>query len=359
MTVHVFTSAAANYLPKVRALFASVRRVRPDWRLTLALADDPTADASAARADEVLTLDTLGIPEWRAWTFSHSLVELATGVKPLALRRLLRRPSCEAVIYLDPDVVVFSDLADVLAAFENADVLLTPHLASPERTVRGMIAHEVCTAQHGVFNLGFAGVAARPQGHAFADWWAERCYHFCREDVGNGLYTDQRWIDFAPAYFDRTRVLRSTALNVGPWNLSARRLEGDLERGFAVDGAPLGFFHFSGIDGAPQALAGQPAAAELAAWYARETAAKSAPWGLATFADGAPILPEQRWVYRLRGDLQRAYPDPYRSGPGAFQAWWRGQALVEFPALFDPRTAEAERRRLAGALTTGYAPLEF
>ena len=364
--VHIFTSAAANYLPKVRVLFQSLRRWRPDWRLHLVLADRAPAPAvlAAAGADEVHTPADLDIPNWQAWAFGHSLVELATAIKPFALRKLLARPDAGAAIYLDPDVVVFSRLEEIERAVAEADIVLTPHQIEAERTVDGIISKEICTAQHGIYNLGFVAVSARPDGRAFADWWAMRTYHFCRQDIPNGLFTDQRWIDFVPGLFDRVKVLRSPVYNVARWNLTTRRLEGDRRRGLTVNGQALGFYHFSGIDLDPKAPAGDQAkGAELVRWYRRETRVRHAErpgqagWGFATFADGMAIQPEQRWVYRLRGDLQRAYPDPFASAPGGYQDWWRGQAAIEFPDLFNPATREAELRRLSGALTTGYAPL--
>ena len=38
--VHVYTSAALNYLPKVRTLFSSLRRHHPEWKLHLLVADE-------------------------------------------------------------------------------------------------------------------------------------------------------------------------------------------------------------------------------------------------------------------------------------------------------------------------------
>ncbi|WP_156467011.1 MULTISPECIES: glycosyl transferase [unclassified Phenylobacterium] len=358
MRMHLFTSAAANYQPRVRALFASLRRVRPEWRLHLVLADRPSgSELEATGADEVHHLADLGVPAWRSWAFCHSLVELATAVKGLALARLLARPDCDAAIYLDPDIVVFSDLADVVEALQGADVLLTPHQTQPEATTGGVIAREVCTAQHGIYNLGFLAVAARGQGPAFAHWWRERLYRFCREDIASGLYTDQRWMDFAPAYFDRVRVLRGAHLNVAPWNLGARRLAGPPVNP-TIDGKPLGFFHFSAVDqGAFDAYRDDPVVAEMVDAYRRETAGAGPAWGFAAFSDGETILPEQRLVFRLRQDLQAAFPDPFASGPASFQAWWRAQAPVEFPALFDPAGRAAEIARLRSALTTGYPDL--
>lgn len=359
MRIHVFTSAAANYLPKVRALFASLRRIRPQWRLHLALAD-ASERAPAGWDADIHTLEDLAIPDWRGWAFCHSLIELATAIKPFALKRILERDDCDAAIYLDPDVVVFSDLADVVAALGNADIVLTPHQTAPEPTLRGVVRHEICTLQHGIYNLGFIGVAAREEGLAFADWWARRAYAFCREDIPSGLYTDQRWVDLVPAYFDAVRILRGGHLNLAPWNVATRSVTATGD-GVRVDGRPLGFVHFSAVDsGGCAAFEADPVLSGRLAAYRLEIGAgdEEPAWGLGSFRDGEPILMEQRLVFRLRGDLYRAYPDPFASGPETFQAWWRAEARNEFPALFDPAARPGELARLSSALTTAFADIQ-
>lgn len=87
--IHVFTSAALNYIPKVRMLFQSLRHHHPEWRLHLALADElkPTIDLSTEPFDEVCTIADLNIPDWRGWAFCHSIVELATAIKPFIDRK--------------------------------------------------------------------------------------------------------------------------------------------------------------------------------------------------------------------------------------------------------------------------------
>lgn len=361
--IHVFTIAAANYIPKVRVLFRSLRRWQPDWKLHFAVADAPPAAGALAsvEADEIHLLNELGIPHLQRWKFCHSCIELATAIKPFTLRRLLARPDCRAAIFFDPDIAVFSPLPEIVDSFAAADILLTPHLTAPESTLGGVIANEICTAQHGIYNLGFIGVANKPQGRALADWWADRAYRFCREDFQNGIYTDQRWIDFVPGFFDRVKILRSPNLNVAPWNLSERRLAGGVDQGFTVNGMPLGFYHFSQVDSGAndRPTATQTAASELVKWYRRETRPaahepdRSTAWALGAFEDGTPILNIQRVVYRLRNDLQHAYPDPFKSGPDSYASWWRAHARQEFPALFDPARRDGEVRRLFSALIYG------
>lgn len=361
--IHVFTIAAANYFPKVRVLFQSLRRWRPEWKLHLAIADAPpvTSALASVGADEVHLLSELGIPNLQRWKFCHSCIELATAIKPFTLRRLLARPDCRAAIFFDPDIAVFSPLDEIAESFAESDILLTPHLTVPASTMEGVIANEICTVQHGIYNLGFIGVAGRQQGRAFADWWADRAYRFCREDRQNGIYTDQRWIDLVPGFFDRVRILRSPSLNVAPWNLSGRRLAGGLNQGITVNGVALGFYHFSQVDSDAndRSTATQAIASELVNWYRGETRplanepTSSTAWGFGAFDDGTPILNVQRAVYRLRNDLQHAYPHPFKSGAHSYASWWRAHARREFPALFDPARREGEIMRLFSALIYG------
>ena len=348
--LHIFTSAAVNYLPKVRVLCRSIRRHHPEAVIHLALADERPAwlTTEGEPFDNVLPVGELGIPNWRAWTFMHDIVELSTAIKPYALKRLLAEPGCEKVLYLDPDMVVFSRLDDILESLREGNVALTPHQNKPEKTLDAVIDNEITSLRMGVFNLGFVGVRNSGQGHAFTDWWSERCYEFCRADVHNGLFTDQKWVNFAPIFFDGVQILKSSRHNVATWNLTTRRLAGDAASGFVVDGEPLGFYHFTGFDsGAHRIMAiknapGNDAAQELIAWYERETAPERddpvtrTPWAFARFDDGTKIERHHRWLYREYKDLQAAFPDPYAAGGErmSFLEWCESEGRVRFPHFF-------------------------
>jgi len=136
-TLHVFTSAAVNYLPKVRILCHSIRRYHPEAVIHLALADERpqwlrTEDEPF---DSILGIERLGIPDYRNWTFTHSIVELSTAIKPFALKHLLQLPDCGAVLYFDPDMVLFSRVDDILTTLESNNLALTPHQTKPEQTL--------------------------------------------------------------------------------------------------------------------------------------------------------------------------------------------------------------------------------
>lgn len=366
--IHVFTSAALNYIPKARVLFESIRRHHPDWVLHLALADvlRGDIDLSAEPFDHVLTLDVLEIPDYNAWAFTHSIVELATAIKPFALKKLLEREDCAHVIYFDPDIVVFSELNDIVAALQQSSILLIPHQTDPEKNLGAVIDNEIGSLKHGVYNLGFIGVSPNEIGYLFARWWSERLYYFCRADICNGLFTDQRWIDLVPAFFDDVGIVRSTRHDVATWNLTTRQLTGDFDRGFEVDGRPLGFYHFTGFDKgdhhimAAKNAAGNKSVYKLLRWYAEriDTLGKDplcrVPWFFGAYDNGEPVTIAQRIVYRERVDLQRAYPNPLLSS--GYLQWWKKQGPQEFPDLFDDRRADAALQRLTSSLTPGFRP---
>lgn len=347
-----FTSAAVNYLPKVRKLMDSVRRHHPEFETVLALADErgTAIDFSSEPLDRVIALDDLDIPDRRRWTYYHTIVELATAIKPYVLKALLAEPDVDRVIYFDPDMVLFSRLDDMLQALDEAQLVLTPHLTSPETTLEGVRDNEISALKHGVYNLGFIGVRSTPEGRRFADWWADRIHHFCVADIPGGLFTDQRWIDLVPAFFDGVGILKNPRFNVATWNIPTRKVDGNMADGFTVDGNPLGFYHFTGFDsGAHHAMAGKyardnPSVAELIQWYADETRfdqdepAAAVRWAYGSYDNGDAIPLSHRRLYRARPDLQAFFPDPFAKGEnGGVAGWMEGQGRLEHPEYFEKK----------------------
>ena len=145
----------------------------------------------------------------------------------------------------------------------------------------------------------------------------------CYDDIPSGIFTDQRWVDLAPAYFSDLKILRDPVYNVCTWNLTHRRVEGTLRDGLTVQGEPIVFYHFSGLDSGAQVGmlnkygSTMPALYELRAWYLAESdrlgqqEISTIPWGYDTFDNGELIIPLHRKRYRERIDLQNAFPNPY------------------------------------------------
>jgi hypothetical protein len=344
--VHIFTSAALNYLPKVQVLFESIRRTHPEWILHLLLADIDQNNITFNHdfIDEIHFIADLEIQNSESWIFKHSIIELATAIKPFLANKLLARDDCSGVIYFDPDIVLFSRLDDILYSLENYSITLTPHITKAEITLEGVMDNEISCLKHGVYNLGFIGIRADAEGKNFAKWWSERLYHFCRDDIPNGLFTDQRWIDLVPALFESVCILKSPRFNVAPWNIANREISlGKSDQYFVNGSIPLGFYHFTGFDsGAHQAMAkknskNNPAVFQLIRWYrnectVNESRKKLPEWAYSRYSNGEKISRNQRLVYSERVDLQNVFPSPFDSS--GYLLWWKSQGAIEYPEFF-------------------------
>jgi glycosyltransferase involved in cell wall biosynthesis len=376
MSVHVFTSITLNYLPKARVLAESVKRFLPDSIFHLQLMDPPPADfdLSGECFDAVIGIDDLGLKHPQRWMFKHSVVEACTGVKGFALKKLLSRRDCSAVLYFDPDIVVLAPLNELLANFQSASVLLTPHLTQPERTPEAIEDNEFSVLRHGIYNLGFLGVKNSPEGRRFAEWWADRLEDYCYDDIPRGLFTDQRWADLVPAYFSETAILRHPGYNVCTWNLTHRPVLGDLRNGFTAAGKTLYFYHFSGFDSGAQIAmldkygSRMPALYELRDWYISECDRHGqqewgrVPWTYGTFDNGAPIHPLHRQKYRQRFDLQQAFPNPFATANvgRSYYHWFEANEECAETGNFTPAPASnlkpIERGRIAAVQNTPFDP---
>lgn len=341
-----FTCAAVNYLPKVRLLCQSLKQYHPEMRVHLALADEipEWLDVSKEPFDDIISIKSLNIPNTSAWIFGHDVIELCTAIKPFVIRCLLDLQHCDQVYYFDPDIVLFSRLDELFTALDTSSVIVTPHLTKPETTIDAIRDNEICTMKHGIYNLGFIGVRNVEEGRQFAKWWSDRLYHFCQNQTDQGLFTDQRWIDFAPVFFEGVRLVKSPRFNVAPWNLSTRELTGSFEQGFTVDGEPLAFYHFTGFDsGAHKAMArtyapDNTAVSDLIRWYedanlgGTDDRIKNAKWAYGTFGNGRPVTTAHRLVYRMRKDLQEAFPNPFEAnGANSYCSWFSQHTPTEHP----------------------------
>ena len=343
--MHYYTSITSNYLPKARVLAHSVKRHDTQAVFHLLLTDDPPPgwDLTQEPFDTVLHLDDLGIPQTRSWAFKHALVEMCTAVKGPGALEIVRRHQPDKLVYFDPDIVVFGDLAVLSRELDAHSVLLTPHLTDPETTAAGVLDNEISALKHGIYNLGFVGFACHGEGLRCMQWWSDRLLAHCRDDIPGGLFTDQRWADHMPAMFGGVRILREPVYNVATWNLSNRVATGSAPDHIQINGQGLVFYHFSGLDSGAQEtmlkLYGRssPVLFELRRWYLAEcermgqASLGHLPCVYSHFGNGQPITKVQRVLYRERPDLQAAFPDPFNTDDvnRSYWHWFEANAAHE------------------------------
>jgi glycosyltransferase involved in cell wall biosynthesis/GT2 family glycosyltransferase len=241
----VFTIIARNYFAYARVLAESLARHNPGTKLHVVVLDDLERQLAPDASMEIIHAGELPFDppsDFHTMAAIYDVTELATAVKPWAFEHLFAR-GAEAVLYLDPDIEVFDCLGPLEPLTREHGMVLTPHVTAPlPRDGKRPDERDLLLA--GIYNLGFLALSSEGAAR-FLPWWRERLRRDCINDPANGVFVDQRWIDFAPAFFDAF-ILQDPGFNVAYWNLPNRALTRCGDRVHAGD-RPLRFFHFSGF----------------------------------------------------------------------------------------------------------------
>ena len=340
------TIIAPNYLAFARVLAASYLEHHPGHRFfVLIVANLADSAPFAGEAFEPVLVSEIGLTDLRGEAMKYDILELNTNVKPAFLHYLFRTQELEQVVYLDPDICVYSPLEPVFAALANgAAAVLTPHLTTP--LADDLLPSEQDHLYNGTYNLGFVAFRRCADTNRMLAWWSRRCLALGFSEGRTGLFVDQKWMNLAPGLFEGVTILRDAGCNMAYWNLHERSLLAT-EASPTVANAngsavPLRFFHFSGIDPADEsslsrhtnrfALADRPDLQSLFSAY-RQALRQSAderlqtiPYGFDHFTDGTTITRLARRIYAKHQARWRGQ-DPF-AAHGDFAGFARRLRLV-------------------------------
>lgn len=238
-----FTICSRNFYAYAITLWSSLRVHDPACRFYLVLCDEADDFEIAGFPFPIIEIGRLGISKLDEMKANYNITELNTSVKPFAFLHLFDRHPGEPIVYLDPDIMAFSRFTELEALFEEgAECVLTPHILGPsEHAYMG----DLQFLKYGIYNLGFCALRDTDQVRTVVAWWARRLEDHCIIDIPNGLFVDQKWADYLPAFIENTSILRHCGYNVAYWNLPQRRLA-RIGSEWYVNGTDLRFFHFSG-----------------------------------------------------------------------------------------------------------------
>ncbi len=333
-----FTICARNYLAFGAALGVSVLRHHPDATFTIWLLDSgehPPVPAEIRLRPITELFEGEALAELGVY---YDILELATAVKPRCFQAHFAE-TAPAVVYIDPDILLFRPLSEIFDLLDaGAQGVLTPHIMAPLPR-DGEKPDDLELLQSGIYNLGFLALAADPESDTLLDWWWGWLETHCFSGKHTGVFTDQKWMNFAPLFWPRLAVLRDTSYNIAYWNLTQRCLERDRD-GWTVNAAPLTFFHFSGfnpgelttlskhqtrIEVMPRSPLG-----EILQHYARivmdlghEQFQRLKP-ELVRFDNGLPVDSIARRAYHLALEQGLSFSHVVVTGAGSFYEWLCG-----------------------------------
>jgi hypothetical protein len=342
-----YTSICSNYLPKAMALAESVKRHCKDAHFVLCLVEREVPEVAKAfpHFDEIVLAKDAGWDNFDSFMFRHSIVEASTAVKPRFMIHLLERyPQDNKFVYLDPDVLVYSDFDELEKLLDSHSIVLAPHLLRP-----GNIDMEISSLAHGTYNLGFLAVGRDSNSSAFLQWWADRLFLFCYDDKSRGIFTDQKWIDLVPSFFN-AHILKHHGYDFATWSLLGSDLR-ESDGHYIVNGDALRFIHFSGLDSKTidkaiewwlttdnrdtfVKLYGEYKAA--LSRHGQERLGRT-PWSYGVYVDGTAIGKEARVAYRAQ-EMWARFPDPFSAGD---------RAILEAAGVSKERTSGASPAKVS------------
>lgn len=242
----VVTIVSTNYLAYARVLFESLKKTNCGFDFRALIVDRRTSIVEELVSEsglDVTYAEELQLPDLDRLFYKYDIVELNTALKPTFLKHTFGL-GYDHVLYLDPDIRIFSMLTPVLDALKCAEIVLTPHALAP--AMDNMRPSDVDFLRGGAYNLGFIGLKSSLQVYDMLDWWESRCLGMGFNDQAFGIFVDQKWIDLVPSYYSSVHILRDPGCNVAYWNLHEREVISDAGD-FYVNNKPLIFFHFSGV----------------------------------------------------------------------------------------------------------------
>lgn len=253
----VFTICAKNYIGLAQVLEQSLLRFHQDLDFYIFVADEYLPSDELNYENLILAKNVLNFsPEkWNELSFKYDLTEFCTCIKPECFNYLFSQKSYEKIIYLDPDILVCNSLEYIFEQLTLYSIVLTPHLTHIEPSLNGLM-QDNAMLNTGIFNLGFIGLRRGEISSSMLTWWNKKLIDYCFIDYSEGYYTDQKWMNFLPAYFNSQDLLISfhLGMNLAPWNFGERKLVIHEDKFYVQSRVhksqlfPLLFVHFSGFD---------------------------------------------------------------------------------------------------------------
>ena len=304
---HYCTYFDRGFLAQGVALWQSLTKHDAAALLWVLALDDETAAVLRALNEPTLRVVPLAEletadPDLAVAKANRTRVEYYFTLSPCWPRHLLRtQPGIDRLLYVDADMLFFSDPQPAWQALEQGSVLLCSH-----RFPDYLRHYE----RHGRYNVGVLGWQRDANGLACLDWWRERCLEWCYDKLEPGRYADQKYLEEWPRRFTGVIECGHPGVNLAPWNWLNHRY------GFAggqvtVDGQPLVVFHFARF----RALGGDWW------WQSGQLDYGVMPWGLRHALYGAYWRARQDAAVAIRG----ATPDwqPQASPVRPSRDFWR------------------------------------
>lgn len=243
----VFTICSANYLAQAITLGKSLQATNPDIPFRIYLVDrlEGREEVKKRVPFTLIEIEKVPVTDFEGMALRYNVVELNTSVKPYIFDHILKsEPDIQKVVYLDPDIMVFQPLTNLFETLDNYNIVLTPHILTPSDNIPYAQPESNFLAT-GIFNLGFVAIKFSGESMRILNWWKEKLLYQGYNRLDHHFFYDQKWMNFAPLFFEDVFIEKNLGYNMAYWNLHERTLSFKNNKFYVNENTPLIFFHFS------------------------------------------------------------------------------------------------------------------
>jgi hypothetical protein len=205
-----------NYLPQGIALYLSMVRHLPHFKLWIVCVDDDTFKVIDQMEDPrivAIDFDSFENDHLKQARTNRSYVEFLWTLTPFISSYVFNVDnSIDRVTYIDADMYFLRNPKEIYTFFDlsGCSALITSHDFSSKHD-HGDKNGKFCV-QFMPFN--------RNGSAAILEWWGERCLESCSSKAENGVFGDQKYIEEWPGMFpDLVAIYPSIGSFLAPWNM--------------------------------------------------------------------------------------------------------------------------------------------
>lgn len=231
-----------NFLLKGLALYDSLSKHCPDFRLFILCLDDLTHDVLKKielPRSTILKLEELGDQKLLNLKDKRKASEFAWTCKPpLVIHILKKYREVEYLTYFDSDIYLYSSPSVIYEEIKDKSIIITPH-RFPENKKH-------LEKKSGIYNAG--NIIFRNDNNTIKclEEWREQCLDWCYDYLDNGRLGDQMYLDNWLEKYKNVYALNRKGADLGSWNISNYRIK-KLGDKIYVDDEPLFWYHFHSL----------------------------------------------------------------------------------------------------------------
>lgn len=217
-----FTICTRSYQGLAETLRDSFLEFNPGFDFFIIYAD--LEDVSNFASAKTIMMQYISEEKYEEMAFKYDLTEFCTSIKPFVFLYLLEK-SYELAVYFDPDLVFFSKFEELNDCSKIA--YITPHILTPQGKEYMGKQTDNLILRCGIYNCGFIAFRNSVKSLEIINWWKDKLQDLAYNDPWLGLFTDQRWIDFLPAFISQEElcIIKNAGCNLAPWNYYERKIE--------------------------------------------------------------------------------------------------------------------------------------